>query len=203
MVNGEMAMIRNIVRLIVLALTVVAAPLTAAAQASEGIGVRGEWEIVVRTPDGAVTARREFRNALTDSGKELLTKLLTGTPLTPRLLIELAGSIFTYSGYGMTSGTIRPAPCPSYYHDPSREDNSNFTEFCGLTMTTSGGSIVLSGSATAGRTGSITAVKTQFDFSSSFTETMLKDSAGAPLPLEVEAGQIVQVRVTISFLTGA
>jgi hypothetical protein len=42
----------------------------------QGIQVRGHWIIEVRDPDGTLADRREFENALTLSGAELLAEIL-------------------------------------------------------------------------------------------------------------------------------
>src|SRR3989304_7849966 len=42
----------------------------------EGIQVHGDWVIEVRHPDGSLAERREFQNALTQTGQLLLTGTL-------------------------------------------------------------------------------------------------------------------------------
>ena len=209
MVNGETSMIRQAAVVVLVTSALVALPRIASAQPAEGIGVRGEWVLEVRNTDGTLAERRAFRNALTDTGKEILARMLVGAFGTDTLEINLDGSAFSYRGNPQSParlnalGTDGQPPCPSYYFDPTRPNESNFVEFCRLSVMKSGASIILEGSVTAGRTGTIDKVGTRYPFHGGFTETMLKNATGLPQPLEVEAGQMVQVRVTISFHTGS
>lgn len=45
----------------------------------EGIRVHGHWSIVIKNPDGRVSSRHEFDNALIGSGSDMLAQLLART----------------------------------------------------------------------------------------------------------------------------
>jgi len=95
-------------------------PVAAVGQAApkgphEGITVHGHWVIEVRNPDGTVTARREFENAIQPLGESYLASLLAGNTSPGGLSIMLNGAGFSPSGYGSTIflgfGTTEVGPC--------------------------------------------------------------------------------------------
>jgi len=58
----------------------------------EGIQVHGHWVIEVRNPDGTVTARREFENAIQPSGMAYIASLLAGNNSPGGLSVLLNGA---------------------------------------------------------------------------------------------------------------
>jgi len=68
---------------------------------SEGIEVHGSWTIEVRNPDGSQAEYREFENALTPVGSELLANILTSALSPGRWFL-------TFSGI---NGPCNPAVC--------------------------------------------------------------------------------------------
>jgi hypothetical protein len=67
------------------------APAAPAKGPSEGITVLGHWVIEVHNPDGAVTARREFENAVQLTGENYMASLLAGNNSPGGLSIALNG----------------------------------------------------------------------------------------------------------------
>jgi hypothetical protein len=67
---------------------------------SASIQISGRWVIEVRNPDGKITARREFENAIQNTGMSYLAALLAGNNSPGQLSIMLNGSAstFVYSG---------------------------------------------------------------------------------------------------------
>jgi hypothetical protein len=87
-------------------------PASQAKGAHEGIAVHGHWTIEVKNPDGAVTARREFDNAIQPSGMSYLASLLAGQNGAGGLSIMLNGGTTTFTappqplfiGFGSEAG---------------------------------------------------------------------------------------------------
>ena len=157
-----------------------------------GIGVHGSWTIEVKQPDGTLVERREFENALTNYGKSTLASILArnGTPDTWQILLE-----------------GQPSPCEvgsnnlglCLMSEPSSlsvglSEPINFEGF----QTT----VVLNGNMTAKRDGTIAAVATWLGCPSDqggchgYNEFT---SHAIDIPIPVTNGQIVQVKVQISF----
>lgn len=180
---------------------------TAAGGQGEGIKVHGDWTIVIREPDGRVVSRRDFRNAL-DSGTPkggalMLVKLLNGAVT----LLEWAVVLQNLSDFGQQS------PCTTSQGGPSScavvttgfpgsglVDSSAITRSLLKSEQGSPTGFVLTGTATAMRNGSIATVATRAHQTSagisgffSFTSATLQQ------PIAVAAGQIIQVKVVISF----
>jgi hypothetical protein len=63
----------------------------------EGIRVHGHWVIEVRNPDGKVTARREFENAIQPAGMTYLASLLSGNNSPGALSVMLNGASSTFA----------------------------------------------------------------------------------------------------------
>src|SRR5882672_4425728 len=58
----------------------------------EGIKVRGHWAIDVRNPDGTLVAQREFDNAITQTGRGYIARVLARTNYLTPWEIELGSS---------------------------------------------------------------------------------------------------------------
>jgi hypothetical protein len=179
------------------------------------IKVHGHWVIDVRNPDGTPAARREFDNALTESGKFLLTQMLLRAYTAGPWLVAL-GSV-TGSGpcAGPGSGLIGPfasADCfaaPQSLAGPASLPTSAFPT---LTIAVGGATnsqLILAGHITANTSGQIDRVGTWRAFCAGAAVapadcqqigTLSLFSAHAlSAAIPVLAGQIVQVTVTFSF----
>jgi hypothetical protein len=172
---------------------------------SEGIKVHGHWTIELKDPNGSLASTHEFENALIVSmngGSALLSGLLANFYSDP---------IWTVSLYGPdTTGPCRHDTAPQMWPCRITEARSPFSggEYSknlvvGLPVVSSGGvrpagTFELSGSATAVHDGPITLVDSAWYVAArntfgSFTAKAL------PSPIQVRAGQIIQVKVVFSF----
>jgi hypothetical protein len=165
------------------------------AQAPEGIKVRGTWHVEVRNADGSVAHRSDFINRLVRP--DVLADLLGGKRVSTGWSIWLDGDICAGND-GSVGACMINAPRAGF-SSPAKN------EFLTLTVS-SDSKVVLEGSATAARDGVIDQVSTLVTLCESAscttggTRTLftVKDK-GVMAPVPVRAGQIVQVRVEISF----
>lgn len=178
------------------------------------ITVHGHWIIEVRDPDGSVADRVEFDNHLEASGARLLARLLRGDMVSGVWNIQLWSVGDQAQLCFISSANQTPTVCN--LHTPS------FTPLPGGTPTLDvqygtaafDGALMLTGAVVADRTGVVSRVVTQSygcladvtrddcvdDYARSsrsgpdadFTETTIE-------PLQVIAGQEVDVTVVISF----
>ena len=178
----------------------------------EGIKVHGHWTIEVRNPDGSVVTHQEFENALQSTGGQLLAALLARQGTVGLWEVDLAGSVCTPPG---------PLGCQLF--------ESNFSGigysvefFPNLSVTSSAGSLLLSGTVVAIQSGNLTSVSTAVQtcpaavapnsgcgsvanpFSTAspvsvVTSRTLDGQNGDPPPVSVSAGQTIAVTVNISF----
>jgi len=73
----------------------------------DGVAVHGHWVIEVKNPNGTVTARREFENALQPSGAQLLSTMLAVFSRTPGgFSIALNGASDTYGSSNINKGNL-------------------------------------------------------------------------------------------------
>lgn len=170
---------------------------------SEGIAVHGHWTIEVRNPDGTLTERREFENALNpDMGAQTLAKLLARQVTPGGWTITLAAT--------PTSGTLPWDGGGFIVEGTYPRTESNRFKTLTISVPTSGDNrnkLVLSGSATAQREGNIGFVGTLIDALSatevrSSLYTMWDTgftSAFLSSPVALTAGQTVTVTVVIGF----
>jgi len=168
----------------------------------EGITVHGHWEIEVRNPDGSLAERREFENALVQTGGQILAQLL-GATLSPGPWVIRAQRTGGYTYI------VPPPPAAN----PTLLAGSN-----NLNVAVLGASLVLSGSFNATFDGSISGVGTFWalcDANQSptgclafprITDFVLAGLDGnntaftaTNVQVAVQTGQIVQIRVTLSF----
>jgi hypothetical protein len=183
----------------------------------EGIKVHGHWTIEVRNPDGTTVTHREFENSLQALGATVLARVLNsevtpggwaivldGIPTSPWLpkdnSLQLGIQyISNTSAVIMRSGFFQPPPA----------DSNAFLNL--VSNSTVNGQLVISGSALAAQSGSVSIVSTYLDncgnvFSptdcvtktlpylfTQFTAVTLSS------PVQVSAGQTVAATVTISF----
>jgi hypothetical protein len=194
-------------------------PVTGAAQSggglSEGIKVRGRWVVEIRNPDGTLAARHEFDNSLHAGGAMTLARLLGRDGVPTRWVIQLGRYELASPCEGGTSNGLVVNEC--FIVDPDSNPRPAGTAVF-PTLTTAIGAnltqVVLTGNATALVSGQIQYVATRLGTCLSstsvtacnnsgggnyFTVHDLRDPQGHLRPLAIEAGQIVQVTVVLSF----
>lgn len=192
----------------------------ASSPGSEGIQVHGNWTIDVRQADGTLMERREFKNALTDDGKTGLLQLLAGFR---------AGGEWAVGLLGGSAGQLPPCGAPGSNVCFIRESASApWASQLTLKYVDSFTGLELSGHITADRDGRIGIVSTRMhpcrfnipetpvcrnpqsdaiatpvppgsDFPFVFTLHELKGLTNSDKPIDVVQGQIVQIKVVISF----
>ncbi len=177
---------------------------TPSGQPAENIAVHGHWTVEVRNPDGSLAERREFENALqTTFGEQTLAKLLARTvTLGGWSIVLTAPSSSVVSPFTSGPGFIVESTYP-------RTESNHFKTLT-ISTPTSGenrNKLVLRGTATAQRDGSIGAVDTLVDvlnaaeartgpylmMDTGFTGTTLS------APVNLTTGQTVTVTVVIGF----
>jgi hypothetical protein len=187
------------------------------AQTREGIKVRGHWVIEVRNPDGALVKRVEFDNSLAPGGGPRLAQYLAGAGVPARWVVELG--VYGGTTSPCNGGTFNGSPLNHCYIVDSAASPmpTGTAVFPTLTAAAGGANsdqLVLTGNATALVTGEIVYVATRQSacvnttapascngagINQQFTVHDLVNAQGAPTPLTIAAGQIVQVTVTLSF----
>ena len=181
--------------------------------AKEGIAVHGHWKIEIFEPDGTPVSVTEFENALVSTGRSDLGELMDGRISIGGWMIMVYKATPGYSNTGPCDESGTDSPCViaegGVQWSSSAPDSYNLV----ATLTSSG--IELSGTVIADHPSVINTVATfekscaatitpqncpSEPFASTglihqrrFTETTLAS------PPSVQAGQIIQVTVTISF----
>lgn len=189
----------------------------------EGIKVHGHWEIEVRNPDGSLATRTEFENALL-AGNTVISDLMQGFAVPGRWVVRASGVCGTGSGsvtttcYMVPAGSVTTA-APELFETltvidlgPNLQLFGSFTAAIDGSISSVGTDMVGCGTATARNTANSPAPSQCLPMlaigqnlvirflSSSTPNTRLQSFTGTTLtPIPVTAGQIVQVRVTISF----
>jgi hypothetical protein len=201
-------------------------PPVAMAQQPLGVAVRGHWVLEVRDPDGSLKTRREFDNALTTLGANLLQHLLSAAPDAVEQsqpdgwLIRLKGTDGGFHTSPFIEHKIGHAgwivPVGENWENPGGGYGNIDGGIVFDTLTVEPG-LVIKATATAERTGFIGEVSTMLrtrtryaDGQGGFAWTRrqgphygVTDSSAFSrttiAPLELEAGQILQLTVQISF----
>ena len=179
----------------------------------EGLKVHGYWVIEVRNPNGRLVSRTEFENAL--ASQRTLISVLSRTSTMGLWEVDLM-SRASDSPWGTTAGGIFNGPNAGRITESGQGPNVYAT----LTLSKNiDNSIVLSGNATAVQNGSIGRVATSVGscesaftgacsyYAFSLQGSLLADAAydGATMtrtlidPIPIVQGQIIQVKVVISF----
>ena len=200
--------LRRAISVLVAATFVVSLPATTRAQ-SEGIKVHGRWAIEVRNPDGTVAQQLEFNNALSGGHSTLAGLLGVRNAVAGRWAVYL----------GNTSGGVPPCQGGTgvafgsmckLIESAAVNFNGGTGESRDLVVTRPGGnSVRMTGTVTALLNGSITRVATGLGWCQSapceaagsalfFSDASL-GFPGYPPPVNVVAGQIIQVTVTFTF----
>jgi hypothetical protein len=160
----------------------------------EGIKVHGHWTIVVKNPDGSLATHYEFENAFANhlGASTFMNGVLSRAKRVGLWQIALMGDPACYANN---------APC--WIVEPGTPIEGGVLSATVPTSGPNSGKFVLSGSTTAPRAAQIATVQTQTDdcppsgtcvvSSFGFTQKTL------PSPINVVAGQIIQVTVVISF----
>jgi hypothetical protein len=170
-----------------------------------GIKVHGHWVIDVRNPDGTLVTHREFDNALSPEGPSVLT-LVVGGASTP-------GRFFVLLGDANDGPCTSPAGSRACHIGPPNWSTwiNDSNHFGTLTQSVEGGTVVLTGTATAAQAGSVAQVGTLLVLCEGITPPSdcvggpgshiyrTVTSATLPTPVAIAARQIIQVKVTLSF----
>jgi hypothetical protein len=169
-----------------------------------GIKVHGHWTIEVRNPDGTIAASREFQNSLVVSGGLILGAILTHQRKPVFWEVDLLNNP---SGSVCTSGN---PPHNADCHILEAGFTAGYPNQFGtltVSMPSSGendGKLVLQGSATASFAGQIGQVETTLGTTCLPTACdtgtnifTFADLAGQPV--NIQAGQTIDVTVVISF----
>jgi hypothetical protein len=176
---------------------------------ADSIGVHGRWTIEVSESDGTRVARHEFNNALASQRSLLLALSRQNTPGYWVVYID--------DFYGGASPCGASTPCA--LQEPGHTSVfSGTTKFVVLSVSLEGSPVpdklVLQGTFAATATGQISEVETQLSncpntstpaspcsSSGNILTTHRMASTGPPPvgPIPVNAGQIIQVRVEITF----
>lgn len=161
----------------------------------EGIKVHGRWAIEIRNPDGMLVSHREFENALASNGPTLLSQILART-----VGIGLWGISLDGSPGPCNNASSQPALC-MVTEGPSQSASGTF--FTLSISSTSAGTMVLTGSATAANTSTINNVRTANSIctaayqSCSLGGFYWLTSATVSPAINVAAGQTIAATVTI------
>ena len=169
---------------------------------NDRIKLNGVWALEIRNPDGTVTGRTTFHNALTVAGQGDLTSLMAGAK-------QVYTWIVTFNEPYITSPSDVPTPlcagtngqCRVFLSNGPYAGVANGTDsFSTMTMTTTSTQLIFTGSFAATRaSGSqIERVATHLQTGVSNTDVVFT-LATPPAPQPVSEGQIVQFTYTVSF----
>lgn len=189
----------------------------------EGIKVHGHWTVEVRNPDGTLVTHREFENSLQPSGVTLLADVLNGAgapgawaivldgiPTSPWLPVNVSGTNTNILLAPVSDTSALILPSNAFLAVP---DSNAFLNL--ISNRTGNGQLVLSGSALATQSGSVSIVSTYLETCGNvFSPTNCVNHTGGAAggfpfkqftaamlssPVQVSAGQTVAATVTISF----
>jgi hypothetical protein len=171
---------------------------------SDGIKVHGDWTIELTNPDGTSGGRYQFKNALQESGGQVLAHLLgatLGSPTTARgsWIVELGTN--SAAPHGVSGGPCDgPAPCILVEQDTLPHDALITVTSTQVLPGHAADAIRLNGSVVATQNADIGFVLTR-QYIPGFTAVTgqvfsLKALAS---PIHVVVGQTVAVTVVISF----
>lgn len=174
----------------------------------EGIQVHGDWTIEIRDPDGTLVDRHEFQNALTSNGATLLSDLLGRNVSAGLWVVTLSGPVGSKACLNDSDDSEQwcvvteaaSGPSVSWYHKTLTVDvpaaGSNADK------------LVLSGTMTAQRVGTIDEVATRL-WACDATDAPSSPCESGPLTevtstmlspaVDVALNQQVAVTVVISF----
>lgn len=169
-------------------------------RAQEGVTIHGDWTIEIRNPDGSASSRHEFKNALVKNwGDPLLARVLAGSMSISFWRIELFANGAVSPCNPSNSTLTVDSAC---FLVPSNYPASGNNFFKNLTVTENAAALELTGVATASVAGQIDVVQTGVIVApplsggiNSFSVT----SRTLQAPIPVAKGQIIQVKVVISF----
>jgi len=196
---------RRVIAVGVALLVSLAGALPAGAETEEGIQVHGHWKIEILEPDGTLVSVMEFENALVDpSAWSYLAKLLSAVASSGGYLVYLEND----PGVGPCNDDLSdPISCHIAEAGslwPVSPHSSN------LLITATGTTVVLAGSVTADNSEPVSVVGTRGKVCTvSYSPLVCRGESMAlvedftratlPSPVPIDAGQIIQVTVTISF----
>jgi hypothetical protein len=182
----------------------------------QGIKVHGHRKIVVKNPDGSIALTREFENSLTSKGGGILASLLVGGNVVPYYPVSSGIGIDLMSSGTSICGTTNCIMVPSNTLGVGGQCTVNGYS-CSTTTSTAtvgganNGVLTLAGQFAATQSGTITSVASIVGgclagTSSTACEQTANQGGLAGLftstnitAITVNAGQLVQATVTISF----
>jgi hypothetical protein len=159
-----------------------------------GITVHGDWTIEIRTAGGALVNRRTFSNHLSPEGATLLSSILTRTTTPTGWVVEIGGP------------GCAASPAGSCRFTETREGDGKLTVSLFEPPNASGGGtlparIILSGANTATAAGDVDHVLTRI-ITNPVSVYDLLTRANLQTDIPVSEGQIIQLKVEISFSSG-
>ena len=170
----------------------------------EGIKVHGHWTIEVRQPDGTLLTRHDFENAVTATGRSYLVWFLAQARTAGLWSVTVSGPLCSPDAFGNSSCKLVQADS---LHSEGGNIFKNLTVGLGNALFPS--SLTLSGSFTAASAGNVSSVGTGLGICNPLIEgpanctasTLTPNFSGTTLstPVDVQAGQIVQITVVFSF----
>lgn len=181
---------------------------------SDGIKVHGHWTIDVRNPDGTLVSHHDFENALVTGmgrGNDALANVLSGQKVGGTWMVNLfdhqpeASPCFTIGPSGPS-----PWVCSILEVNETTSDTYDLpTFFRNLTRQAANTTVELYGTVTAARNGGIAIVQTAVALCGptvapagcnlSTGDSYAMTQRTLPQAISVTTGQIVQVKVVISF----
>jgi hypothetical protein len=186
----------------------------------ETISVRGHWVMEVRNPDGTIAARREFDNAMSPFALFIVQELFTRNGALGAYSILLRSGSQT-SPFGNNAGRDEDQPVAARITEPTNfyggSDDLSFRTMLPPERVLNQAAFRLAGTATATEGGWITEVQTGVNLCGGSAQApgatspheCAADSArvgsswpftGTTIaPLRLEAGQVIDVKVTIGF----
>jgi hypothetical protein len=165
--------------------------------AREGIKVRGHWVIEVRDPDGTLSHRHEFENALTSSGQQVLARVLAGWGTQEEWMI----SIGDLGGQSACTSNGEPQCYIFESGSPSYTPGSGVFDTLVNSYTPGGTGFTVFGTAVATETGIITGVATHLGYTDETSSSQMDNFTFSNNfgQIAVEALQSIDVRVEFTF----
>ena len=166
---------------------------TQQAKSSGTITVHGKWTVTVRNADGSVVAQHRFNNALTANGAQFFAESLTGWPADPQLwrvrLDSSTGNAPCVDATG-ARGTCVLGESLDAFLPPGAGT---------LVVNRAVPGVLLLGTIKSTFAGDITDVRTSFRTISPQSAITTLTHKTLPQPISVNAGQFIDVSVSIDF----
>lgn len=191
----------------------------------EGIGVSGEWTIIVHEPDGTLAEKHTFHNAIGLQGVNLLAEMISGELLTGYWVVDVGSPCLDANGDPAPCHMLELSPSTAGWESGVGSPIFNGIGFEALTVSVETGvftatskNLLLRGTFAPNNvaTANITEVQTRTIACSAINrgEDCISDTGARPnpsdalvlftgkvldAPVSVEAGQSITVEVRIAF----